>query len=627
MCGIAGLLYLDDRPAERELLDRMTRILAHRGPDGQDIYTEGPLGLGQRRLSIVDLSENGKQPMSNEDGAVWITYNGEIYNHLPLRQDLLAKGHRFRSQTDTESILHGYEEYGEGVLSRLNGMFAFALWDGRARSLWLVRDRLGVKPLFYAQFGPVFLFGSEIKALLAHPAAQRELDLEALDLYLSLNYTPAPRTLFKNIRQLEPGQSLRLSLNDPHPRLKTYWDVDYSQSLDLSESEAQAQFTDLLEAAVQRRLMADVPLGAFLSGGLDSSAVVACMKQAAGEQVKTFSIGFGEASYNEAPYARQVAQHLGTQHHEQAVTPDLAGVLPKIVWHGEDPLADSSMIPVYYLSQMTRQHVTVALAGDGADEILAGYPTYRATLLARRLQFLPHPVVQFFSQGLLRWLPLSDEKISWQEKLARFMAGVGLPWGEAHAVWRQIHSPAQKRALLQTPAQRPHALPALYQSYYERSRAKNILDALLYVDTRFYLPNDMLVKVDRMSMAHGLEGRVPFLDYTLVEFVAKLPSHYKLRGGVGKYLLRRAMADRLPAITLQRPKAGFNIPAAKWLRGDLKDLLYAHLAPDRLNAVGIWQAGAVQKMLAQHQARQADYGHQLWGLLTFMLWWEQFMAA
>lgn len=626
MCGIAGLFHLNGASADPLVLQRMTRILAHRGPDGEDIYTDGAVGLGQRRLSIVDLSNLGKQPMSNEDESVWITYNGEIYNHHALRADTIAKGHVYRSQTDTEAIVHGYEEYGIEVIDWLNGMFAFAIWDDRAKRLVLVRDRLGIKPLFYAVFDDTLLFGSEIKAILEHPAAKRELNTEALDFYLSLNYIPAPMTLFKGIYQLEPSQYLIAQQGSTDLKIATYWDVDYSQHSELNESQAQEKFNALLEAAVERRLMADVPLGAFLSGGIDSSAVVACMTQFATDPVKTFSIGFGESSFNEAPYARQVADHLGTQHFEQTVTPHLASILPKVVWHGEDPLADSSMIPVYYLSQMTRQHVTVALAGDGADEILAGYPTYLASRLAQKLQFLPHqPIQQGFNRVLGLW-PASEEKLSSREKLARFINGVGLDWRDAHAVWRQIHTPEQKRAVL-VPGilNRHNTVFETYRRYYQQSRTDDMLHQLLYVDTRLYLPNDMLVKVDRMSMAHGLEARVPFLDYTLVQFVASLPSHFKLRGNTGKYILRQMMQPRLPAITLSRKKEGFNIPVSKWLRNDLAPMLKDYITPARLGDVGIFQAGAVTKMVDDHLQRRADYGHQLWGLLTLMLWWEQFM--
>ncbi len=624
MCGIAGVFHVDGQPADPEIIRRMTQIIAHRGPDGQSEWVQGAVGLGHRRLSIVDLSERGTQPMTNEDNTVFITFNGEIYNHQLLRQDLLTKGHIFKSQTDTESIIHGYEEYGTEVIQFLNGMFAFAIWDENRQELLLVRDRLGIKPLFYGLFGDTFVFGSEIKALLEHPACQRELDTEALDLYLSLNYTPAPLTMFRGIRQLEPGQWVKVKAGSRLLEIVTYWDVHYGEKSALSFEHAQEQFDSLLHAAVERRLMADVPLGAFLSGGLDSSAVVAHMK-AIGE-VKTFSMGFGEASYNEAPYAKQVATHLQTQHFERTVTPDLATILPKIVWHGEDPLADSSMIPVYYLSQMTREHVTVALAGDGADEILAGYPTYLATQWAKKAEFIPRVVVEKAVQPFINWLPVSDAKISRREKLQRFANGMGYNWQDAHAVWRQIHTEPQKRAILKTDILNGHSrLFETYQRYYQRCQSVDLLDNLLYVDTRFYLPNDMLAKVDRMSMAHGLEARVPFLDYTLVEFAATLPSDFKLRGGVGKYILRESMKHRLPQTTLTRSKAGFNIPVSKWLRQELRVLLMDTLSTQNLNAAGIWQPANIQKMIRDHMQRKSDNGHQLWGLLTFMLWWQQFM--
>jgi len=376
MCGIAGLLHLDGAPPDAQALSAMTHTLAHRGPDGQGVHVDGPCGLGHRRLSIVDLSSHGAQPMSNEDGTLWVTFNGEIFNHAELRADLLADGHCFVSQTDTESILHGYEALGREVLGRFNGMFAFALWDARQQSLWLVRDRLGVKPLFYGVFCQTLLFGSEIKALLVHPACTRRLDPIALDFYLSLNYIPAPYTLFEGIRQVQPAEWVLAQVGSSTLEKQTYWHIPYGQTLRLSLPQAEEEFRARLGEAVRKRLMADVPLGAFLSGGLDSSAVVAFMRDYAQERVKTFSIGFAERSFDEAPFARLVAEHLGTDHHAQNVSPQVAEVLPKLVWHAEDPLADSSMLPVYYLSQMTRQHVTVALAGDGD---LSGQPC-RASL-------------------------------------------------------------------------------------------------------------------------------------------------------------------------------------------------------------------------------------------------------
>jgi len=624
MCGIAGIFHLDGRATDRDTLHRMTKILAHRGPDGQGLHQQDGIGFGHRRLSIVDLSEQGTQPMTNEDGSIWLTYNGEIYNHLDLHPELEAKGHRFQSKTDTEVLIHGYEEYGIDVLHQLNGMFAFALYDANHKRLWLARDRIGIKPLFYGVFENTLLFGSEVKAILEHPAARRELDHEALDLFLSLNYTPAPYTLFKHIRQLMPGEQLVVQAGNIH--LSTYWDIDYSQPQITDEQIAQQEFERLFHDAVNKRLMADVPLGAFLSGGVDSSAVVSSMtRHMPQEMVKTFSMGFAEASFNEAPYAKEVAQHLKTQHYQKTVTPDLADILPQIVWHGEDPLADSSMVPVYYLSKMTREHVTVALAGDGADEILAGYPTYLATQWAKPLSFLPHHLTQKALAPLSTLIPISDEKISRPEKLQRFLQGVGLPWQEAHAVWRQIHTAKQKQAVLHPDVFRHSKLFETYHTYYAKSRTNNMLDALLYVDTRFYLPNDMLVKVDRMTMAHGLEARVPFLDHEFVQFSAQLAPNLKLNGRVGKYILRQIMKSRLPTTTLTRKKEGFNIPVSKWLREDLADLLHDTLNPTALNHAGVWQPKTIETMLHKHHHKQADYGYQLWGILTFMLWWEKFV--
>jgi asparagine synthase (glutamine-hydrolysing) len=564
--------------------------------------------------------------MTNEDGTLWLTFNGEIFNHAELRAHLLADGHRFISQTDTESILHGYEALGQEVLGRLNGMFAFALWDSRQQSLWLVRDRLGVKPLFYGVFGQTLLFGSEIKALLAHPACPRRLDPIALDFYLSLNYIPAPYTLFEGIHQVQPSEWVLARVGSNTLEKQLYWHIPYGQPLLFSLPQAEEEFRARLGEAVRKRLMADVPLGAFLSGGLDSSAVVAFMRDYAQERVKTFSIGFAERSFDEAPFARLVAEHLGTDHHEQNITPQVAEILPRLVWHAEDPLADSSMLPVYYLSQMTRQHVTVALAGDGADEILAGYPTYQASLAVRRYSAWPRRPLAAILRALVRILPPSEDKISRREKLARLAEGLALDWRHAHAVWRYIHTPAQKSALLGRPSDHQRLFEA-YSAHYEACADPDPLAQLLYADTRFYLPSDMLAKVDRMSMAHGLEARTPFLDYELVEFVARLPSDFKLRGGVGKFILRRIMAERLPQTTLTRPKAGFNVPVSAWLRRDLAPLLCDTLAEGRVRQAGILQAEAVSRMVDDHLARRADYGYPLWGLLTLMLWWGQFMEG
>lgn len=415
MCGIAGIFQLDRSPVEPDRLARMMAVIAHRGPDADGCYVQGEIGLGHRRLAIIDLSPAGHQPMTNEDGSIWITYNGEIYNYQEIKRELEAKGHVFRSQTDTEMVIHAYEEWGVDCLSRFNGMFAFALWDGRQRQLWLVRDRLGIKPLFYTYTPHYFLFGSEIKAILADDRIPRNLDYEALSYFLALNYTPAPYTLFSAVRQLLPGHYLLVDETGYMQDIE-YWDLVYQEDKQLSKQEWLAAFNELLSDAVRIRLMSDVPFGTFLSGGVDSSGVAYWMSRHMREPVKTFSIGFGEDSFDELVYARRVAQAIQAEPHEKIVAANTAKILPKVVWHSEEPTADSSMIAVYYLAQMARQHVTMALSGDGADEILAGYETYQAYYLHRLYRLLPDWIRSYAIAPIVHSLPVSDTKVSWGDR-------------------------------------------------------------------------------------------------------------------------------------------------------------------------------------------------------------------
>jgi asparagine synthase (glutamine-hydrolysing) len=513
MCGIAGVWRLDGAVVEPSTLSQMIGAIAHRGPDAEGCHLDGGVGLGHRRLAIIDLSPNGRQPMCNEDSTIWITYNGEIYNFQEIKDELEAKGHIFRSQTDTEMVIHAYEEWGVDCLSRFNGMFAFGLWDGRSRQMWLVRDRIGIKPLFYAHMPDRIAFGSEIKAVLANGRIPRTLDHTALSHYLALNYTPAPYTLFTHVRQLLPGHYLLVKA-DGTVQDTAYWDLHYHEGQRRSEDEWLEIFDDLLADAVRVRLMSDVPFGAFLSGGVDSSAVTYWMAQHMREPVKTFSIGFGEDSFDELVYARQVADVVKAEAYEKTVTAKTAEILPKIVWHSEEPTADSSMIAVYYLAQMTRQHVTMALSGDGADEILAGYETYQAYYIHHLYKLLPRFLRQGFIAPLVNRLPVSDAKVSWDYKLRRFVAAGDLTSEEAHATWRMIFDHTTQTALLNGIA--PADTIGLYRQFFAQTNARHPINRMLYVDTRFYLPNDMLVKVDRMTMAHGLEARVPFLDHRLV---------------------------------------------------------------------------------------------------------------
>jgi len=630
MCGIAGVLRFDGGPVDAGLVKAMTDSLAHRGPDGEGYHVAGAVGLGHRRLAIIDLSSAGHQPMANEDGSVWITFNGEIYNFHEVRKTLESLGHRFRSGTDTEVVIHAYEEWGVDCVHRFNGMFAFALWDQSSRQLWLVRDRLGVKPLFYAHLPHCLLFGSEIKAILAEPTVDRALDYEALNYYLSLNYTPAPHTLFQRVRQVLPGHFL---LVDVTGRLQDveYWDLIYREDHTSDEREYVEGFAALLEDSVRLRLISDVPFGAFLSGGLDSSSVAYWMSRNLRLPLKTFSIGFQERSFDELSYARRAAQAIGADHRERIVTANVAEVLPELVRHAEEPTADSSMVAVYYLAREARKDVTMVLSGDGADEILAGYETYQATYLHRWYQALPSWLRRRVIARLVEALPVSDRKVSWDFKLRRFVAGGDLPPEDAHATWRMIFDADARKRLLAPIADHPGVkadVLDLYRAVFSRTGARQPLNRMLYVDTRFYLPNDMLVKVDRMTMAHGLEAREPFLDYRLVEFVASIPPRLKLRYlWHKKYLLKRCMAGRLPREIVWRKKQGFNVPQACWIRGGLKTFVTDCLSPAKVREVGIIDPKPVEQLLREHFAERADNSHQIWCLLTLVLWWDRFIQG
>lgn len=628
MCGIAGAFYFNVGCANLELVQRMTDALAHRGPNGDGHYVRGPIGLGHRRLAIIDLSPAGKQPMCNEDGSIWITYNGEIYNFAEIRSGLEQRGHVFRSATDTEVIIHAYEEWGTDCLKRFNGMFAFGLWDSTREQLWLVRDRLGVKPLFYSCSPHRLLFGSEIKTILCDTTLQRSLNIEALAYYLALNYTPAPYTLFSNICQVLPGHYLLVDASGNLEDVE-YWDLIYNEGNTYPEREAIEEFTTLLEDSVRLRLVSDVPFGVFLSGGLDSSSVAYWMAKNLREPVKTFSIGFSEDTFDELHYAREAARTIRAEAHERLVTADTAAILPKIVYHAEEPTADSSMAAVYYLAQTAREHVAMVLSGDGADEIIAGYETYQAYYIHQLYRLLPRWVRQQVIAPLVECLPVSDSKVSWDFKLRRFAKASDLTAEDAHATRRMIFDPASRASLLKPIWDQPGArsdIVNLYRTFFARTNARHSLNRMLYVDTRFYLPNDMLVKVDRMTMAHGLEAREPFLDYRLVEFAASLAPGLKLKGfWHKKYILKAAMKGKLLDRILWRKKAGFNVPNARWIKQGLRSFVSDHLSFTAVKNMGVLDPYIVDKLLEDHFAGRADNSHQIWCLLTLALWWKTFL--
>ncbi len=631
MCGICGVVYGDrQRPVAGPLIEAMTQRIVHRGPDSDGFYVQGPVGLGVRRLAIVDL-EGGRQPVTNETGRIIVVFNGELYNYRELTTALQRRGHQFRTQTDTEVLVHAYEEFGDEFLEYLNGMFAFALWDGDRQRLLLGRDRLGIKPLYYTQHDGGLLFGSELKTLLAYPTLPRRLDLTALNEYLSFEYVPTPRSIWQGVSKLPPGHAL--SYEAGRVQLWQYWDVNLARSERIrprSRREYARELREVLATAVQREMTGDVPLGVLLSGGLDSSAVAAMMVAHTAQPIASFSIGFEEPSFDESRYARLVAQHLGTEHHELILTSATAcGLVPQLGALLDEPLGDSSFVPTYLVSQFARQQVKVVLGGDGGDEVFAGYSTLQAH---RLVEYYERLLPGFVRHRLVPWLvdrlPVSFENISFDFKLRRFIAGRGIPVVMRHHQWLGSFTPAQKRRLLQPWAQLAERdTYAIAFAHQNHSQAHEALNQLLYCDLKLYLEGDILPKVDRASMATSLEVRVPFLNHTLVEYAAQMPHALKLRGLTTKYILRRALRGLLPEEILRRGKKGFNMPVAKWLAGDLRPLLQDLLAADRLQRQGLFEPVYVQKLLGDHLKGRADHRKLLWTLLVFQLWYEHWQAS
>jgi len=624
VCGIVGIFHYRGREhADAGVLARMADAIIHRGPDDSGYHVEGPVGIGMRRLSIIDL-DTGQQPISNEDGTRVVVCNGEIYNFRDLRARL--GHHRFTTSGDVEPLVHLYEDHGADFVRQLRGMFALAIWDRPARRLLLARDRLGVKPLYYIDTGEVLLFASEVKALLQVPGIPREVDTDVLHHYLSLNYVPSPMGLLRGIRQLGPGELLECGANGVETR--PYWDLRFVPETGVSEDEWARRIRDKLAEATRIRLVSDVPFGAFLSGGVDSSAVVAMMAGAMQEPVKTFSIDFKEASFSEAPYAAQVAALYQTDHRVDVADMDATALLDELIWHADDPLADSSMIPVYLVSRFARERVTMVLTGDGGDEAFAGYPTYNAYFVRRLYRRIPAPVRHHIVRRIVNALPVSPGKVSFDFKAKRFIAGAELdPW-DAHFWWRVILSESAKRDLYTDALRQRVTRPTseLYREHFDRSGTDDPLARMLYADTRFYLPADMLTKVDRMSMAHALEARGPFLDHELMELAASIPSAIKFRGRRQKYILKRALEPLLPKEILYRRKAGFNVPVNAWLHGELGTRARAVLSPERVGDAGFFRPAAVTRLLDEHAARRFDHSFAIWGLMTFQLWWERFVA-
>lgn len=626
MCGILGIIQgYREQPADKRTARAMAAAMVHRGPDDEGFFFRGPVALGMRRLSIIDVP-GGHQPISNEDGSLWVVFNGEIYNFAPLREDLGARGHTFRTQSDTEVIVHLYEEVGDELLNHLNGMFAFALWDERQQRLLVARDRMGEKPLYFTELANhTFVFASELKALLQHPGIERRVDLRSLRKYLTYEFVPSPYSMIAGVHKLPPAH--RLIWERGGWRCERYWQLSYSGTkLKLKAEEAADEVRVRLRQAVRQRLVADVPLGVLLSGGIDSSSIAALACEAAGGRVKTFSIAFTEPSFDESKYARTVAEHLGTEHYEQRVTErEMLAVVPEIPRLLDEPLGDASLIPTFLLSRFTRERVTVALGGDGGDELFAGYPTYVAHRLAGIYRSLPRFVRERMIVPSVERLPVSTENLSFDFRARRFVQGATMPAGMRHTFWMGSFSPDEQRLLLA-----PEIIKAIpdQEVYQEVSsfdglastNGESLVEKMMRLDATHYLSECVLVKVDRASMAASLEVRAPFLDHTLIEYLMRLPDGLKLHGLTTKYILKRAMRGRLPRQITRRRKKGFGIPVAKWIKGELRDLVHDTFASRKLSQSGLFNPGYIQQLVADHEAGLADHRKLIWTLLMFEMW-------
>jgi asparagine synthase (glutamine-hydrolysing) len=623
MCGICGIFEYQRRETfPQQLLERMNQTILHRGPDDGGVYLGEGIGFGFRRLSIIDVA-GGHQPISNEDGTLWVMLNGEIYNYPELRRELEAKGHRFSTHSDTETIVHLYEECGEQCFARLRGMFAIALWDAPRRRLLLARDRVGKKPLFYSADPHRVVFGSELKALLAAGGISRDIDTQGLSDYFSLGYIPAPKTIYRAARKVRPGHYLVAERGQV--RETCYWDLSFAETDTHSEEEWCERIRHGLCEATRIRLMSDVPLGAFLSGGVDSSGIVAAMSNLMNQKVTTCSIGFDEKEYNETGYARTIARQFSTAHHEQIIRPDATTIVDRLAWHFDEPFADSSAIPTYYVSSVARRYVTVALGGDGGDENFAGYRRYVFDQMENRLRGLAPPGPRRAVFGPLgRWYPA----LAWAPRVFRakatFQSLARTPL-EGYFNSMSIFRPAEK-AYIFTPEFRA-ALAGydsidVFREYYDRAGTDDPLSRIQYVDIKTYLPDDILTKVDRASMAASLEVRAPILDHQFMELIARIPSSLKLRGRQTKYIFKKALSQTLPKDILYRPKQGFAIPLDRWFRRELKEMAHAAIFD---SSDGILDQNFLGKIWDQHQKGRYDRSSHLWAVLMYRKWQKAFL--
>jgi asparagine synthase (glutamine-hydrolysing) len=632
MCGICGIATMPGGPpVSPEILAEMCRAIVHRGPDDEGLHIEAGVGLGNRRLSIIDV-EGGHQPLSNENGSLWIAYNGEAYNFPDVRDDLLARGHVFKTRTDTETMVHAYEEWGLEFVHRFRGMFAFALWDGKTRQLLLVRDRIGIKPLYYTRLSDgTLVFGSELKTILVHPGVRREIEPQALDLFLTLEYIPAPHSIFKNIFKLPAG--CMLIYKNGKLDIQKYWDIEpekgpESAARGRSVASLMDELYALLKESVKLRLISDVPLGAFLSGGIDSSTIVGLMRELGASPLRTFSIGFKDASYNELEHARRIARRFDTAHEELILEPRALELTDKLIHHLDEPLGDFSIFPTYLVSEMARARVKVVLSGDGGDEIFAGYEHYQAQRLSR----LPAVAAGARAAGLVtgRLRPGERKKGTWN-KLRRFTQAFEKDKDFRHLRWMMFLADGAKADLYSdTFKEQLGGVRSLrerepFDRVFARMEEFDRTTGELYLDLKTYLVDDIMVKVDRMSMAASLEAREPLLDHKLVEFAFRLPGRLKLHGLTTKWIFKKTVERLLPKETIYRCKEGFSIPIKHWLRVELRDMMESYLGEKRIAGEGHFRPAPIRQMMDDHIAGRENYSHQLWALLVFEIWREKYL--
>jgi len=613
MCGITGFYGFENK----DLLKDMTSTLRYRGPDDFGYYSDKDCSLGHRRLSIIDLSKKGKQPMSNEDGSIFITFNGEIYNFKEIRSELEKEGHRFVSNTDTEAIIHAYEEYGESCLGRFNGMFAFAIWDSIKKKLFLARDRLGIKPLYYYYDGSKLVFASELKSILRDKTIKKEVDMEALNRFFACEYVPSPLTILRDIKKLPAGHYLVREKDKI--MTKQYWDVDFRES-DQGKDYFIKKIQELLKESIRKRLISDVPLGAFLSGGIDSSSIVALMSQVS-DNVKTFTVGFEHGSYSEVDDARLIAESFDTEHHEKILdTKILIGLFKIVNKEIDEPFGDLSIFPTYLVSRFAREHVTVVLSGDGGDELFGGYDWYLADKLHNYHKKIPgHKLIL---PGVFKRFKQTPKSKGFINKAKRFTEGSLMPDHLRHLRWMtSFDKKAQKEIYIN---EHKLADPFDFVDHYS-SKVNGNLNKMQYVDMKTYLPDDIITKLDRASMFNSLESRVPFLDHTFVEFAATIPQRYKLQSFDRKYILKKAMLPLLPKKILSKPKQGFTMPMKHWLRKELKDFMLDELSSKRIKDIGFLNPDYVSKVIEQHLSRKRDNQRHIWAMMNFHMWYENYM--